>query len=206
MYTYDTASKVYKKVNQAEIKHKSDLISYTLPIATSMQVVVTSATSATGDEETIRDLSDVQNRFIILYILGNSVGNIELPVIDNVVDQVVPEVVVVQPQIPALHFELGSNVYIDGSTVSLSDIGEEDAALLCKTNNVNCCKSNFEGEFYYPNGNVVPVRALGHPVYRNRGDGFIRLNYYGSGGQTGLYRCEVPDSTGVMQSISINIV
>lgn len=225
LYTYDKASMEYKKVNQAEIKHTTGLISYDLPIRSSQEsinVVVTSATSATGDEQTIKDLSDVQNRFIVFYILTSN-NNVEQPVTDKVVDVVIPDVVtdkvvvpyvvpeeiVVQPEIiPALHFEIGSTMYVDGSTVSLSDIGEGDAgALLCKTDKVGCCKSSLQGEFYYPDDTLVPVRAIGHPVYRNRGEGYIRLNYYGSGGApTGLYRCEIPDSSGALQSISINIV
>ena len=108
----------------------------------------------------------------------------------------------------ALRFTLGGRTYLDGDSVSITDIGEgDDAALLCVTDSTDCCGSpHFVGEFYYPDGNRVSVRASGDSLYRNRGDGFIRLNRKnGALSPLGTFRCDIPDSQGVLQSIYINV-
>ena len=108
----------------------------------------------------------------------------------------------------ALKFILPGRTYLDGDTVLIAEIGEgNDAALLCVTDSTECCASpHLVGEFYYPDGRVVNVRPSGDSLYRNRGDGFIRLNRRNSvTAPTGRYRCTIPDSSGTMQSIYINI-
>ena len=220
----------------------SDLVQFTLNnVDSSAGVVVTSATVATGDEETIQDLSQVQNRFIQFYVSVEQVtdkcteetdtkvtaepvpstsdttveeaGTETIPIVKSVI--VPKETVVleettpgvdVQPEEPKLYFSLGGNTLTNGSTVSLDDIGEGEAALLCHTDHLNCCRASREGEFYYPDGSLVPVRAAGRSVYRNRGDGFIRLNHVGGAGTpVGQYRCDIPDSTGQVQKLFVTI-
>ena len=92
----------------------------------------------------------------------------------------------------------------------LEDIGSEDSALLCVSNNTDCCSnpaSSFRGEFYYPNGSMVPIQSMQHGFYRNRGAGFIRLNRYPSGmiPPLGQYRCDILDDRRERQSLFINI-
>ena len=108
---------------------------------------------------------------------------------------------------PPLRFTLGGRTYLDGDTVLITEIGEGDnAALLCVTDSTNCCASQFVGEFYYPDGSIVNVRGSQDNLYRNRGDGFIRLNRRNSAlSPLGRYRCAIPDSSGVIQSIYIII-
>ena len=107
-----------------------------------------------------------------------------------------------------MFFRLGYQTYQNGANCSMSDIGEGDNALLCMTDNANCCATpNLIGEFYYPDGSLVRPRAFGDSLYRNRGQGFIRLNRKnGATSPLGRYRCAIPDSNGVIQSIYINIV
>ena len=102
---------------------------------------------------------------------------------------------------------LRGNTYVDGDTVLITDIGEgDDDALLCVTDSTNCCASQTIGEFFYPDGSIVDVRGSGDSLYRNRGDGFIRLNRRNNAlSPLGRYRCSIPDSSGVFQSIYINI-
>ena len=93
---------------------------------------------------------------------------------------------------------------------SFLEIGEGDSALVCKTNKVECCgtRPNRYGEFYYPNGERVPVVGLagGTELYRNRGNQLIRLNRRrGVVSSRGKYRCEIPDDGDVMQKIFITL-
>ena len=109
---------------------------------------------------------------------------------------------------PRLKFTLRGETYLNNSVVSRRLIGEGNAALLCVTDNVNCCSASSGGEFYYPNGNKVKVRAAGDSLYRNRRAQVIRLNRrnFGATSPLGRYRCEIPDSRGVMRNLYINFV
>ena len=108
-----------------------------------------------------------------------------------------------------LHFTLGGVIYGNNSAVDILSIGEgEDGALICRTDNTNCCGTlpNRFGQFYYPSGVQVPVNSAGQGFYRNRGDQVIRLNRReGANSPTGMYRCEIPDASGEMQNLYINI-
>ena len=62
-----------------------------------------------------------------------------------------------------MYFELDGKKYFNNSEISISDIGEGEHALLCKTDEEDCCATvpNRFGEFYYPNGVHVPVARVG---------------------------------------------
>ena len=80
---------------------------------------------------------------------------------------------------------------------------------MCMTQNEQCCQSQKAGEFYYPDGSIVNVRAARESLYRNRGDSFIRLNHVESispSPPAGTYKCEIPDINGQTTNIFINIV
>ena len=100
-------------------------------------------------------------------------------------------------------------MYSNNSVLSLTDIGEGPSALLCKTNLSNCCKNvpfRF-GQFYYPDGEKVPIRSGGSGFYRDRGDQEIRLNRRdGITSPVGKFRCEIPDADGVSQNLIITLV
>ncbi len=91
----------------------------------------------------------------------------------------------------------------------MSDIGDSAVtggdALLCMTDNTNCC-SNPNGEFYYPDGTAVGF-SFTNSLYRNRGEQVVRLNRRGDATSLlGRYRCAVPDASGTTRSVFINIV
>ncbi len=107
----------------------------------------------------------------------------------------------------AVYFMLGDRMYIDGDTVLITDIGDSGVtggdALLCMTDNTNCC-SNPNGEFYYPDGTAVGFSS--NSLYRNRGVQVVRLNRRGDvTSPLGRYRCDIPDASGTTRSIFINI-
>ena len=120
------------------------------------------------------------------------------------------------------------------SQVCLSDIGEqltranatagvpdfvEGPALVCVTNNPNCCRP-------VDNPNLGPVgewtvnrfRVLGmneNPsarLYRNRGTGLVRINYRPSAEGAdpplvliGEYCCTIPDMSGVFRTLCVEV-
>ena len=89
----------------------------------------------------------------------------------------------------------------------MQEIGEAENALLCRTNNADCCKSSRNGEFYYSNGTVVPIRKAGRGFYRDRGEGEIRLNRLEEATlPMGKFRCEIPDANGDIQNLYITLV
>ena len=99
-------------------------------------------------------------------------------------------------------------MYVNNSEVSISDIGEGEEALYCKTDKEVCCGTvpNRFGLFYYPSGVQVPISRAGQTFYRNRGEQLIRLNRRGDTlSPTGKYRCEIPDASDITQNVYITL-
>ena len=95
--------------------------------------------------------------------------------------------------------------------MTLEDIGEGDDALFCKTNLTVCCIRPYTenwfalGDWFFPNGTEV----LGYfgdmlDFYTTRGQMGVGLNRR-RGGVEGIYRCEIPDSLNVVQTIYIGV-
>ena len=103
---------------------------------------------------------------------------------------------------------LQRKIYRNNSAIPLTEIGEGDNALHCKTDKEECCGTvpNRFGEFYYPNGVLVPVARRQHGFYRNRGDQVVRLNRRESAtSPTGTYRCEIPNADDEVVKIYITL-
>ena len=96
--------------------------------------------------------------------------------------------------------------------MALEEIGGgTDTALLCMTNQTACCRSPFTGEnrptlgnWYFPNGTRVPAKGGQRDMYRNRDHSVVRMFRRG-GGVEGIYRCDIPDSKNVTQTIYIGV-
>ena len=102
--------------------------------------------------------------------------------------------------------------------MSLEDIGDNDTlALLCVTDLAACCRSPESsgpiGDWFYPNGTAVPNFSfeindqpplMMWELYRNRGPSVVRM-IRRRGGESGIYRCVIPDTTGVNQNIYIGV-
>ena len=109
---------------------------------------------------------------------------------------------------PGLGFVLNGTSYPSGSTVLRTDIGVGDAALQCTTDRVGCCTGvGKSGEFYFPDGTMVlrSDNILTRTYYRNRFSGGIRLNRRSNGVITGQFRCAIPNSSGIMANLFINV-
>lgn len=64
------------------------------------------------------------------------------------------------------------------------------------------------GEWYFPDGEVVPLQGSATSFYRNRGDdGTVNLNRINPNITlpTGLFCCVLPDATDVSQTLCIDI-
>lgn len=94
--------------------------------------------------------------------------------------------------------------YTNNSVINIADIGEGENALLCMTNNKSCCgtQPNRAGQFYYPDGGMVPIEGAGQGFYRDRHSQHIRLNRrQGTYHPTGWYHCEIPNASGENQKL-----
>ena len=103
---------------------------------------------------------------------------------------------------------LRGQVYHNNSAIPLTEVGEDNNALLCKTDKEDCCGTvpNQLGTFYYPSSVQVPTARQQQGFYRNRGDQVVRLNRReGIMSPTGTYQCEVPNADNMMVTIYITL-
>ena len=103
------------------------------------------------------------------------------------------------------------------SFVGLNDIGGNDddpEALLCHTNNTNCCRAaqGLHGDWYFPGGIRVgsfaentAARRFNNIFTRSRDLSVVRLSRYGSPSQRGRFYCEIINANNVNQTIYVNI-
>ena len=109
-----------------------------------------------------------------------------------------------------VRLSLRGTTYQNNSLVILEGISEGDDALLCVTDNTACCARDQSpgqgilGDWYYPNGTQVVNAGDRWDFYRNRGQSVVRLNHRG-GGVTGIYRCVIPDTAGIDQTLYIGV-
>ena len=104
-------------------------------------------------------------------------------------------------------FEFGSRVLPNNSYIFRGDIGEGvNNSLRCVTDYSDCCSGSGSGmgNWYDEKGMEVHQGAGGYfsDLYVTRGEGVVYLNRR-IGGLSGMWRCDIPDSTGTTQSIYI---
>ena len=109
-----------------------------------------------------------------------------------------------QPQLKYGRYPLPNNSYI-----YYPDIRDRDQTLKCVTDNVNCCNSSIVGGWRDKSGRPVYEGADRTTcLYVTRGDGVISLHRKigcTSDHTSGLWRCDIPDSSGEMQSLYVYI-
>ena len=87
--------------------------------------------------------------------------------------------------------------------MSLENIGENDTALLCKTNQT-ACFSDPIGNWFFPNGSKFYIKADQYNLYETGGQMVLRMNHR-KGGVEGIYRCEIAVSMNITQTIYIGV-
>ena len=105
-------------------------------------------------------------------------------------------------------FQIRETNLTNNSYILFSNISREYDALKCVTDSVNCCNDSDVGNWRDERGRAVHQGANGTIcLYVTRGQGVVSLNHK-SGcipDTSGLWRCDIPDSSEVMQSIYIYI-
>ena len=100
------------------------------------------------------------------------------------------------------------SAYTNNSIVTRTDIGTGSAALLCTTTLPGCCTrfTTPQPHWYFPNGSEV-VNDGGLPYYRTRSSnpGTVLLHRNPQGTTTGIFLCDIPDASGVLQSLYVGI-
>lgn len=116
-----------------------------------------------------------------------------------------------------VYLSLRGYYLFNNSVIFINEIGESPAynrtiknGLQCVTDWELCCRRpyNVSGQWFFPNGDMVPVRGYNVGFYRNRGyDGTVNLNRHKTTitSPTGLFCCTVPNAQGKNQMLCANI-
>ena len=105
-------------------------------------------------------------------------------------------------------FEHNGRPLLNNSYIYYRDITSGDVALKCVTDNVDCCNDASVGNWRDVRGSPVQEGRDGTScLYVTRGDGEISLNRKSGciDHTSGLWRCDIPDSSGDMQNLYIYI-
>ena len=105
-------------------------------------------------------------------------------------------------------FEYVGRLLSNNSLMYYRDIASGDLTLKCMTDNVDCCNDTSVGNWRDVRGSPVQKGRDGTScLYVTRGDGEISLNRKSGciDYTPGLWRCDIPDSSGDMQSLYIYI-
>ena len=93
-------------------------------------------------------------------------------------------------------------------TWNITDIGNDSAALICTTTRPDCCLSTDGSHWYFPDGSTV--QRTGTTYYRTRTIGTgsgptVRLHRNPGATTTGVFRCDILDASGDLQSLYVGI-
>ena len=108
------------------------------------------------------------------------------------------------PQFQHLALDMqDTDMYPNNSFIDRGGIGQENFALRCVTDHTPCCDAN-DGGWWDPQGVAVQEGIMGATdVYVTRTTpGQIRLNRI-TAGASGMWRCDIPDSSGDTRSMYI---
>ena len=108
------------------------------------------------------------------------------------------------------YFEHQTNTLRNNSIIHYANISGGLNSLNCKTDNVNCCNRSMFGSWRDERG--IPIHQEADETncfYVTKGDRVVSLNRKSSSTcvvpTSGIWRCDIPDSTGVNQSLYIYI-
>ena len=105
-------------------------------------------------------------------------------------------------------FEFHGHHLPSNSLICNANIGNQEFALKCVTDSTTCCTNPNVGTWTDDRGRQVQEGTNGTScLYVTRGHGVITLNRKSgcTDHTSGLWRCDIPDSSGVMQSLYVDI-
>ena len=107
---------------------------------------------------------------------------------------------------------LNSVQYTNNSVFTITDIGTGSAALRCTTTRSGCCSSAHPTtQWYFPSGSQVqnpsslPNPSMTFSRTRARFPGTVLLHRNPGATTTGVFRCDIPDDSGDLQSLYVGI-
>ena len=94
----------------------------------------------------------------------------------------------------------GQNCSSSDIILSLTSIGEGTNSVICMTTRTDCCSNapgeTRNGEWYYPNGDIIPNSVANQDFYRNRRTQQVILNRRNNAmSPTGNFCCELINPT-----------
>ena len=98
------------------------------------------------------------------------------------------------PYITFMDNNILNNSYVDLNTVGNYYYYDLTKTLQCHTDLITCCSRAWgpdRGDWYFPNGNRLPFIGIGDDVYEHLSNQLVVLGYIGSGGTSGIYRCDI---------------
>ena len=99
-------------------------------------------------------------------------------------------------------------MYANNSIVASTDIGSNrTAALICVTNNANCCVIEESGDWYFPDGTSV-LYNHGESFYSNRGSyvvSLMRNSSVSASSEMGMFWCLIADVAKSFQYIYVGV-
>ena len=100
------------------------------------------------------------------------------------------------PYLTIMGKNIPNNSYVKLSTVVSKKEGEKQNTLQCHTDLNTCCtrtQGPDRGDWYFPNGKRLPIYDYDNIPVLSEGRGPRRVDVYrrGSGGTSGIYRCDI---------------
>ena len=98
--------------------------------------------------------------------------------------------------------------YANNTAINITEVGEGDNAVLCRTDLIPCCRTSQKGHWrIYPDGTPVNGNRSGDDIYRDRRTMVVRLHRRNSATTpTGQYCCEVPTMANPSSNATICII
>ena len=108
-----------------------------------------------------------------------------------------------QTEVPYPRFEFMESVLPNNSYIHRGQMQEGSDSLMCVTTYSACCNDPPTGNWFNQLGQPVHQGLDGATtLYVTRGSGVVRLHRI-IGGLSGLWRCDIPDESGNLQSLYI---
>ena len=103
-----------------------------------------------------------------------------------------------QQTFPYVSFGITGQILADHSYVDLSTVGsagDNSDSVVCHTDLTTCCNGPqgiHRGDWYFPNGTVLPFTGGSVPIGLGRSAQSAIIRRTTATGPTGIYRCDIP--------------